>query len=84
MRSSRERKALITQPMRCRSHEIIAKILSEIRHQAVCNSFIFRAHEVLTRDTQTVGIQCVELTIGMARLFISCEAYSLDEWVAHT
>jgi len=29
MRSSRERKALITQPMRCRSHEIMAKIVSK-------------------------------------------------------
>src|ERR1700757_97398 len=29
MRSSRERKALITQPMRCRSHEIMAKNVSK-------------------------------------------------------
>ena len=42
MRSSRERKTLINQPMRCWSHEIIVQILSEIRQQAVCNSFIFR------------------------------------------
>ena len=51
MRSLREPKALTIQPMRCRSDQNMAQILSKRRQQNSSKSFILRVHDVLMRDT---------------------------------
>src|SRR3989442_587991 len=50
MRSCREQKALMIQPMRCRSDATMADILSEARNPSRCKSFILGLHDVLMRD----------------------------------
>ena len=49
--SWRQQKALITQPMRCRSDANMADILSGSTKPSLYKSFILRLHEVLMRDS---------------------------------
>jgi len=48
MRSWREQKALTTQPSKCRSHTIMARILSKLVNVLTANSLILWVCDVLT------------------------------------
>src|ERR1700746_511778 len=91
MRSSRERKELITQPMRCRSHEIMAKIVSkhpstnhwQLVHSPSAPGFDEgqpQANAYCERWMGTVRRECLDFMIPLHERQLRG---TLRSWVAH-
>jgi hypothetical protein len=80
MRSSRERKALITQPMRCRSHEIMAKIVSN--HPSTSRWQLVHSPSAPGFD-EGQGEKMLPSEPGLKELYITPRTLVLAVWGPH-